>query len=378
MHIPLAPLIRTKFSEFGCRFDNRRNWLQQQLDRPQLAVGGDYHFGNLGDMALGYAVQRQAKKLNVEADLQCLYNLPVWPKASSIIVGGGAVAYGPSLECLKKVYGNHPERIAILGVDFNDTESVEHHRNFLNDIAIITCRSSNQVEKLRAMLGRADISWHQDLCFSYVDDMPAASMRRERIFGINTVPFMLLRSDRSFTPGASHMMEMRKYTAMLPHMEQLGKLYCDLVRKIVIEALKLNYQVVHFPFTPTDDLFARTVFRDLTVTYLPYYKQPEPLLLQMQRCERIFATRFHSLVFALLTETPFISFGYANKCVNLLSDLGLKETGITLPDLLGSTPAALADKVLIHEPGSVPLCRVQQAGREVSLTIQQAISRLQA
>jgi len=52
-----------------------------------------------------------------------------------------------------------------------------------------------------------------------------------------------------------------------------------------------------------------------------FSSSPMKALRHISQCDLFFATRYHSLVFALCSQTPCIPFLYAAKCKDLMEDL---------------------------------------------------------
>jgi hypothetical protein len=377
--VPLSGRLVSVVGSGTCVFEHRFNYAKQALTKPQLAIAGGYHFGNLGDMALGNSVKRQAIEIGVKSQLQTIYNLDRWPKAESLIVGGGAVAYSEPLNKLRTVYKEQPARVALIGVDFNDPDAVIESKEFLQQVALITCRSSEQAQFLREVLDRSDIGWHYDLCFSYFDhSIVTRTVKRQPVFGINCVPFFYNDSNHEFTPGTKYIDELRRNSPdLLPYVNEIGFKYCEMMRAVVKSAQQQGFQVVHFPFTPSDDVFARTIFSGLNISYRKYTSNILNLLPGLQQCDRFFTTRFHSLVFSIVTRTPFIPFNYATKCERLLTDLEVDAgSQINVRDLLEDT-SKLADKISGIVPIKIPEEKVSEIGASVADWIRLSIKKTQ-
>jgi hypothetical protein len=354
MDIPASAVRLARRSERMAQINHRLRWARQQVCPPQVGVVGGYHLSNLGDMALGYSVQRRVIASGLSCGLQTIYNLERWPKAKLAIVGGGAVGYGNSLSRLRKTYGCSPDRVAILGVDFNDPAGVCAHADFLRQVSFITCRSSKQAAEMGALLGRKDIRCHPDLCFSLYKETGETSPKTEepsQILGINCLPLFFRRSGDRFLPGVDFLDEwQREEPQLVAHMERLGTLYCNLVRGICSKANQAGIRIMHIPFTPVDDVFARTVLRGLSIKFVPYTPNIEPVLTQVGRCGRFFTSRLHSMIFSIIKHCEIMPFCYASKCDRLLKDLQIKHPSITrIEDLFGNMNG-LVDKV-IEQPG---------------------------
>ncbi|HWR23324.1 MAG TPA: polysaccharide pyruvyl transferase family protein [Feifaniaceae bacterium] len=64
-------------------------------------------------------------------------------------------------------------------------------------------------------------------------------------------------------------------------------------------------------------------------------------LQKLHTCSRFICVRFHALVLALMAQIPFMPVIYANKCRNLLDDLGYTGPAPNLLDLPAADPAQL-------------------------------------
>jgi hypothetical protein len=327
----------------ACRIAHRSRMAGQMLQRPDLGIAGGYHCGNLGDMALGEAVRLQALKHFRKPELQTIYDLHRWPRAPSLVVGGGAVAYAEPLAAIAELYRDTPERVALLGVDFNDPEALERHKDFYARVHWIGCRSSSQAEMLRAMLPGASVNWTYDLVFSLVETAQARQaamtpfMHREKIFGFNMVPFFVKRAGARFVPGTSYAKELqRDRPDLVGRVDDLAGAYVDWMRKAVREMQDAGYRVMHVPFTPQDDSYARSCLRGLDVEYRRYQHAPLTVLEALGRCRFFLTSRYHSLIFSLITATPVVAFEYASKCSRLLDDLNIETNRRSWDDILST------------------------------------------
>lgn len=375
MRVSLAAERRAKLAQI----QHRVRWGTQQIFRPDIGVIGGYHHGNLGDMAMGYAVACRIKAKSGACALQTIYNLDRWPAAKRAIVGGGAVGYSECLRQLAARYGDKPERVAILGVDFNDPEALARHAEFLNRVAFITCRSARQAANVAQVLGREDVLWHPDLCFSlYKPPAENAAASDERpTFGINCVPLFLKRSGQTFVPGTSYLNEIRRENPdLVQHIDKLGLLYSELVRSVCITAKRTGFRVLHVPFTPLDDMFARAVLSDAEVEFVPYTSSVPSVLSSIVQCRQFFTTRFHSLVLSLLKHCAIIPFCYASKCDRLLEDLGVaNESVIRVTDLLHGTDA-IVERVMASQGTRLSTPTIKSASDRATAAIDAAIEAI--
>jgi hypothetical protein len=357
---------------------HRLRWAGQRIFTPKVGVVGGYHLGNVGDMAMGYSVLRRVTARGLSCGLQTIYNLERWPKVECVIVGGGAVGYGDSFRRLSATY--NPGQVVILGVDFNEPSAVLAHAKFLNQVALITCRSARQAANLREVLGRTDIIWHPDLCFSLYDEAHESQTETsepDRVFGVNCVPLFLKEFRGRFLPGTDYLDELRREEPhLIPHIDKLGMLYCNLVRAICHNAKRAGMRVIHIPFTPLDDVFAQTILNDLGVEFVPYTSNVMCVLSQVGQCKRFFTSRFHSLVFSILKYCHITPFCYAPKCNRLLSDLHISDPSVICLEDLILHKNGLIEQIIEGDGIHVPVDTVRVARDEVRARIDSAIDKL--
>jgi hypothetical protein len=323
------------------QISHRLRWLNQRLRCPTVGIIGGYHGGNLGDMTLGTVCREFFEKRGVRAGLQTIYSLPRWPACRFAILGGGAIAYRQSLRNIREMYGKTPERVAFVGVDFNEDAATEEFASFLRQVAAITCRSRTQAEHLRALIQRPDVGFHPDLAFGLDGSRSPAEREvpaRENVLGVNCTTFFWKQSGGRYVPGSDWEAEMRKrQPKLVESIDRLGPAYVRAFTDLMALSKRRGWRICHGPFTPEDDEFARHFFSDQVDEFLPYAADPRLVLQMFGRFSAFLPTRFHSLVFALLSRTPVIPFCYAEKSQDLLDDLGPFEAPpLTAHDLLKS------------------------------------------
>jgi hypothetical protein len=345
---------------------HRARWLFQLLDSPDVGIIGGYHCGNLGDLALGYSLQNFLSGFsNASSGLQTIYNLNKWPSAQFAILGGGAIAY---VDCLNKVsrrYKDNPEKVSIIGVDFEDEKVFDKHIEFLRSVSSISCRSKEQANYVSEKLARSDVSFHQDLCFSLPLTAPKPSISEtSKVVGFNMVPFFArLNKSGNFEKDYYLLHSTRTKFNKSIDFENLPNAYIHYFKKVIKYYAEKGYKLVHIPFTLEDDIYARTMLRELDVNFLRYSTNINRILLIFLEFEFFLSSRFHSLVFSLITRTPVIPFLYAEKCQRLVQDLAMNfETTVTPSDLLGNKEE-LIERIVSQKPvfvGSGWLCNEKE------------------
>jgi polysaccharide pyruvyl transferase WcaK-like protein len=68
------------------------------------------------------------------------------------------------------------------------------------------------------------------------------------------------------------------------------------------------------------------------VKIMPYNPDPMTTLRLVSQCHAFLGMRYHSCVFAYLTNTPLLIINYFQKCQSLAEDVGLSENAVISPE----------------------------------------------
>jgi len=119
-----------------------------------------------------------------------------------------------------------------------------------------------------------------------------------------------------------------------------NKVLQETYQKVIRGSLEDGYQVIVLPFCKhpyekieKDDLICQSYTKKFDDVVLPEYEHPTELLGIVSHLDFLLATRLHSMIFAHITETPFIAIEYAAKCTSLLKHYNKQEYGVKLDDL---------------------------------------------
>jgi polysaccharide pyruvyl transferase WcaK-like protein len=310
--------------------------VSQSMVKPRVGIIGGYHGINAGDLALGYSVQQQLERNQISSGLQTIYNLDrwKWPVADYAIIGGGAVGYNDALEKVYERYKNNLQKVALLGVDFNEERYTASAMELLRHAKWISCRSAEQAERLRSLTQREDIGVHPDLAFALQFDKANSQKQinyHKPVFLVNVVPLYAKVINGEMLP-------VDQYAEERPDLYEswsiMNERYVQYVRELVNAALQRNYRVETLPFTPMDAAAGKLIFKNLPVLHNPYVPDPAYLVKKIQSAHTIFATRFHATIFGMKLGKKIIPFAYARKNERLLESLGM-------PTHLFSTPFQL-------------------------------------
>lgn len=307
----------------------------QLLSRNQVAVIGGYHGVNLGDMLLGYSVVDVLKSKGIKGVLQTIYTLDryPWPLTKYAIVGGGAIGYKDSLIKVVDRYQGNFDKVALLGVDYNEVNYGDNFKALMQESAWISCRNKNQALFVESLIERKNIISHPDLAFSYKREYCSAQrkIQKEKILLINVVPLYGDIVDGELIGSENYKNERpelyQNYNTMVDN-------YIGGIREIISNAIKEGYRVESIPFTPGDESMAKLVMKGLKVTHNKYSDDPKAMLKKMGAAEKIVATRYHATIFAFKVGAKVIPMAYAKKNEFLLTELGFKrEEFISSADL---------------------------------------------
>jgi hypothetical protein len=310
--------------------------IKQKITGVPVGVIGGYHGGNLGDMALGASVANALGDKGIKSGLQTIYNLSKWPAAEFAIVGGGAVGYADSLQKVAERYKGHYDKVALLGVDFNEKTYTGDALELIKNAAFVSGRSESQAEKMIKISGRKDIIFHPDIAFSLYREFcekerEKVDEQRPKKLLLNLIPLYGRITDGKVVPVEEYRAERQD---LYQSFDQMQRTYESLIRTIVIKALADGYEVETIPFTPEDGEYGELILSDLNVKHVKYHADPYTMMKHMAGASQIFATRYHTTIFAIKLGIPIIPIAYAVKNEMLLHELGVsRDTYLSTGDL---------------------------------------------
>ncbi len=287
---------------WASRLDHRSRWLRQWISRPDIAVVGGYHSGNLGDMALAWSTVGQIKNRTERGNsigVQTIYNLEKWPAAGRVVVGGGALLNSKTVKSLRAHTNNSPEKVGIIGVDLSKGKLDREDVDFLRQVAFLSFRSdfslqeAQQDYKLHNARVAPDVVFSNDesLFFSHKEEKQAAPM-----LGINVVGGL------------------GRYRARTPEIDKaLHQMYLRWMRDTITGYLDSGYSVSSIPFTHNDERVCRENFADLPIHHQRYSHDVKVTVARIRQCETFISSRFHALIFGALLHKKLIPFCYARK-----------------------------------------------------------------
>jgi hypothetical protein len=291
--------------------------IKQHLSRLELGIIGGYHLGNLGDMALGAGVERIGRELGISCGLQTIYNLQFWKNVGFGIVGGGACTQKDNLQRVFSRFRGRLEKLAFCGVDIEDWEALDDLRDELSRVAYFSTRSREQALRANEMLGSGRVAYHPDIVFSLRD------ARGQHLGDTRAMKTAVLNMCPRF-----HLQDPTKLCcdAVLAEPVPFGVLrdnYSYLCRLLVDRLTSEGFALVHVPFTPSDDVVGKSILTEVAVQWMPYSANPRSVMRGMRDAQYCFASRYHSVVFALINKLPLLALAYADKTARLFHEMGI-------------------------------------------------------
>ena len=301
--------------------------IQQKMSGVTVGVIGGYHGGNLGDIALGTSVTSILEQHKIKTGLQTIYNLDKWPEAPFAIVGGGAVGYVDSLTRVARRYKGNYGKVSLLGVDFNEKTYPEECLELIRGAAYVSGRSEAQALRLKEISGRGEIHFHPDIAFSLYQEFCTKQREKSKDTSagkllVNVIPLYSKVVDGKIVASTQYKEERPELYAAY---EQMHASYKALVRNVVTKAIAEGYEVETIPFTPDDETFGKIILEGLNVKHAKYHADPYRMIKHMATAKRIFATRYHTTIFALKLGIPLYPVAYAVKNELLFQELGVKR-----------------------------------------------------
>ena len=175
-----------------------------------------------------------------------------------------------------------------------------------------------------------DICFRDSYSYELFADLAQVRQADDIVFGLNLPK--LPKIDRSL--GIS-MIDL----SSRPQWQAYQQAYLDQVHHLINQALAEDYQVYLFSFCQSEgdekainDLLSR-MSQHSKVTPVYYRDNHKEFLGQFQAMELIVATRFHSLILALLNDQAILALNYSKKTQNIIDDHHLPLEAYSLTEI---------------------------------------------
>lgn len=306
---------------------HKKKWLTHFLNKKMVAIIGGYHYGNLGDVALGCSIKEILEEQNITSELQTIYNLKYWLERKYAIVGGGAIGYENSLLEIINRQTNDYKNVAFMGVDFNSDFYSDESIELINNAAFVSTRSKSQAERLKELTGRNEIHSQPDLAFSfqrkeYEQIRKSTSNSRKKLF-INVLPLYAMFNNGILKPINAYKTERPE---IFENFLSIHQNYKTLIINEVNNAIKDGIDVYSWSFTPMDEAYAKFLLKGLKVNHLGYNPNPYNIAGIITPIDEVIPTRLHATIFALRSGAKVKPIAYARKNEELLKEMGFNKT----------------------------------------------------
>jgi len=127
----------------------------------------------------------------------------------------------------------------------------------------------------------------------------------------------------------------------LPSKEMENR-YCIVVANLTEYAVRQGYRVVFIPHLESgahsDRILAQRIYdrcstETQAVTEILAPTNPINIIAVMQKCDLAVCSRMHSMIFAIDAKIPFVALSYLPKSESMLTEAGLDDWKLSLPDL---------------------------------------------
>ncbi|MER8842441.1 polysaccharide pyruvyl transferase family protein [Mesorhizobium sp. M0913] len=244
-----------------------------------------------------------------------------------VIVGGGAVVTRGTMEILAAHWKRHRFPVAFVGVEFSsDFESYGSEvMEMFNCAKSIGLRDGRQAEGIGRWASTDAVFVHADLAFAL--DRPVPPPARGITAAINLMPFFQILRAHKFEPGHGLSVWYSKHAIkVFENIEKLAAAYVAYHRQIALRYQEMGFRLVHVPFTPEDDLFAKMALRGIRgIEFFRYDRSIANCEAQIAASAVLVGSRFHANVAALRCQTPLRPFCYAQKVYDLLLEAGCER-----------------------------------------------------
>lgn len=316
-------------------------WLTHFFNKKEVAITGGYHYGNLGDIALGNSVKEILKEKNIKSELQTIYSLKYWLERDYAIVGGGAIGYENSLLEIIKRHGNNYKKVAFMGVDFNSNFYSDESIELINKAAFVSTRSKSQADRLKELTGRNDIYSQPDLAFSFqrkhYEQIRTGTNNLEKKLFVNILPLYALFNNGIVKPINAYKNERPE---IFENFLSIHQNYKTLIINEVNNALKEGTEVYSWSFTPMDEAYAKFLLKGLAVNHLSYDPDPAKIIATITPSDEVITTRLHATIFGFRSGAKVKPIAYARKNEELLKEMGFNKS-----DYLNAEDLILSDKL---------------------------------
>ena len=297
--------------------------------RVSISFIGGYHGENTGVWAMVEALLAEASRSGVTSRRLAMRDaLKLCNMSGSLVIGGGAVATADALEPIAAIWSEKHFPVNFVGVDFgmNLHEFSPMIRDMCHSATSIGLRHESQLLRVQDWSGNPNTFTHADVAFAR--PMPSMRQRSDCLVAINVLPLFHTLSGNKFQLGSFLEGFYRSNDSQLAdNIALVGEQYVEFISGAVDRFIAEGYEIIHLPFAPEDDAFARAILPK-KVTYANFTADLSKLERIVASASFFLPTRFHALIAGIRTQTPIIPLAYSAKSEALLQEFGIKRNQI--------------------------------------------------
>jgi polysaccharide pyruvyl transferase WcaK-like protein len=279
-----------------------------------VAVHGSFNTLNVGDRAIGLAVDEGIReRLNVRPQLYGKHH-DRFSGYRMVVVAGGSVIHDHlpgHLDRLVSVVESVPKVVFVgAGVPgFITEEGRATVRELLQRGRVsIVVRDRLSRERMEAQLGITPVE-AADAAFLLDGRLGEPVAAVPGVVGISARD--LFTNPKLFAGYGTEEAERSRQR----------ECYVEYLRDLVVHLRGDSRTPIYFPFAAEDIAFARHAFRGVAVEIAPLYSRPLDLLRAVGRTEFMVCSRYHSLVFSILTGRRVLVLSYGAKVEALATEI---------------------------------------------------------
>lgn len=285
--------------------------LPRQWRPGDIAIVGSFNTTNVGDLSIGMALQTALQKSDdLKVSLYGLHHRD-FPGFKLILQGGGdTISDHFSTRNLHRFVSISQRPFILSGVGvpgvFSD-EGKQLLHELLDKILYITVRDPESHSRLAEVLPAsklAKVEITADPAFLLQEMYPTDDIQVNKgAVGISAKPLL--------APSKSQWIRDKKGWTQ-QDIETLANNYSQTIRAVVQYHTKNGMQFTFIPFAAEDLFFYNAYLSDLC-SCAKLYCDPKKTLELVASMEYMVCTRYHSLIFAIISHTPMFLISYADK-----------------------------------------------------------------
>lgn len=284
-----------------------------------VSVLGFYNRKNLGDEAYKIAFNDIFKDDNLEIKFYCTDDIKELPNNTDIvIVGGGDVINEYFMNKINILLKGFTGPIYAFSVGIPYLESGLKYLNIFDHIFV---RNYTDYELASKAIGDENVTQIPDACFILKNRLTSSKDFKFKSRGIST------KQTRTKYGIALAQPLFHKNAHKNNLLQNLSEIYTDLNNEIHLFAFNTSNSVSESDIMLNLEFADKLTEKGVTVVIRNDIDDPIKMINAIQEMDFMFCSRFHSVVFSLIAETPFMALYTSSKIEKLLKDTNNTNLG---------------------------------------------------